>query len=96
MKSLSYLKRFPVQRIKVDRSLIDELATNRCDAAITIAVIELGHSLGMQVLAEGIETREQLDFLRRHQCDLGQGTSFGAAMPPAAFAAYLRQSSAAI
>lgn len=90
--SLSYLKRFPVQMLKVDRSLIDELATSRCDAAITIAVIELGHSLGMQVLAEGIETREQLEFLRRHQCDLGQGISFAAAMPPDEFAAYLRQS----
>ncbi|HET8700539.1 MAG TPA: bifunctional diguanylate cyclase/phosphodiesterase, partial [Nitrococcus sp.] len=90
--SLSYLKRFPVQTLKIDRSLIDELATSRCDAAITIAVIELGHSLGMEVLAEGIETQDQLDFLRRHRCDLGQGTSFAAAMPPAEFAAYLRQS----
>ncbi|EAR22780.1 putative bifunctional diguanylate cyclase/phosphodiesterase [Nitrococcus mobilis] len=89
--SLGYLKRFPVQMLKIDRSLIDELATNGCDAAITIAVIELGHSLDMHVLAEGIETREQLDFLRRHHCDFGQGTSFAAAMPAGEFAACVRR-----
>lgn len=89
--ALGYLKRFPVQMLKIDRSLIDELATSGCDAAIAIAVIELGHSLGMRVLAEGIETREQLDFLRRHHCDFGQGISFAAAMPPGEFAACVRQ-----
>lgn len=89
--SLGYLKRFPVQMLKIDRSLINELATNSCDAAITIAVIELGHSLNMHVLAEGIESPEQLDFLRHHQCDFGQGASFAAAMPAGEFAAYVRQ-----
>ena len=90
--ALNYLKRFPVQMLKIDRSLVDELTTSRCDAAITLAVIELGHSLNMQVLAEGIETREQLEYLRRHRCDFGQGASFATAMPAGEFAAYVNRS----
>ncbi len=71
--SLRYLKSFPVDGIKLDQSLIQQLPHNTNDAAIVQAVISLGKSLGLQVIAEGVETQEQVDFLEEHGCDAMQG-----------------------
>jgi len=74
--SLSYLKRFPVDRLKIDQSFIRDVATDSDGAAIARAVINLGHDLNLRVLAEGVETQEQLEFLRAHRCDEMQGYLF--------------------
>jgi EAL domain-containing protein (putative c-di-GMP-specific phosphodiesterase class I) len=71
--SLAYLKRFPAQTLKIDRSFIGGLPDDRDDAAITQAVVALAHSLGMKVVAEGVESPEQLAILRRLGCDEAQG-----------------------
>jgi diguanylate cyclase (GGDEF)-like protein/PAS domain S-box-containing protein len=71
--SLSYLKRFPADCVKIDQSFIRDLPANGEDAAITRAIIDLAHSLGLSVVAEGVETSEQLAFLRLQQCDEVQG-----------------------
>lgn len=71
--SLSYLKQFPVDKLKIDRSFISEMASNPNDAAIAKAIINLGHSLNIQVLAEGIENEYQRDFVLSHGCDFAQG-----------------------
>lgn len=79
--SLAYLKRFPVDRLKVDRSFVQNITTDSDDAAITEAVINLGHSLNLNVIAEGVETGEQLAFLSSRGCDGVQGFYFGRPMP---------------
>jgi diguanylate cyclase (GGDEF)-like protein/PAS domain S-box-containing protein len=71
--SFSYLKHFPIDRIKIDRSFIREISTNPNDAAIARAIIAMSHSLGLKVIAEGVETKEQLDLLRSGNCDEIQG-----------------------
>lgn len=80
--SLSYLKQFPVDKLKIDRSFINEMASNQNDAAIAKAIINLGHSLNIQVLAEGIETEFQRDFCVNHGCDFAQGYLFKAPDTP--------------
>lgn len=74
--SLSYLKQFPVDKLKIDRSFIMEMASNQNDAAIARAIINLGHSLNLQVLAEGVENDYQKDFIIAHGCDFAQGYYF--------------------
>lgn len=71
--SFSYLKHFPIDRIKIDRSFIGEISTNPNDAAITRAIIAMSHNLGLRVIAEGVETKEQLELLRSSDCDEMQG-----------------------
>lgn len=77
--SLSYLKQFPVDKLKIDRSFISELVNRENDAAITKAIINLAHSLNLEVLAEGVETELQREFIMQHGCDYAQGYYF--AMP---------------
>jgi len=74
--SLSYLKRFPIDALKIDRSFVRDLTTDADDASIVSAVIGMGQSLHMQVVAEGVETLEQFEFLREHRCPVGQGYYF--------------------
>jgi EAL domain-containing protein (putative c-di-GMP-specific phosphodiesterase class I) len=68
--SLSYLKLFPVNRLKIDRSFVKDIETDSDDAAIAAATIALAHKLGMDVIAEGVETEGQLNFLKGQQCDI--------------------------
>jgi diguanylate cyclase (GGDEF)-like protein/PAS domain S-box-containing protein len=80
--SLSYLKRFPITRVKIDRSFVRDIATSEGDAAVARAVIAMAHGLGVEVVAEGIETLEQLAVLRRYGCDEGQGYLLGRPVAP--------------
>jgi diguanylate cyclase (GGDEF)-like protein/PAS domain S-box-containing protein len=74
--SLSYLKKFPIDILKIDRSFIRDIPQNQDDMEITSAVIAMAHKLKIKVVAEGIESLEQLDFLRSQNCDIGQGYLF--------------------
>jgi diguanylate cyclase (GGDEF)-like protein/PAS domain S-box-containing protein len=88
--SLSYLKRFPVDRLKVDKSFVQDIATDADDATIVRTIIALGHNLGLKVVAEGVETEQQLDFLRANHCDELQGYYFCRPLPAEEFAAVVR------
>lgn len=79
--SLSYLKRYPFDALKIDRSFIRDLDREPETAALTRAIIAMGHSLGLEVVGEGIETEEQAQFLRHHGCRLAQGFFFGRPQP---------------
>jgi diguanylate cyclase (GGDEF)-like protein/PAS domain S-box-containing protein len=83
--NLSYLSRFPIDALKIDRSFVSEVATDQQHALLAKAVISLGHSLRLKVVAEGVETAEQLDFLRHHGCDEVQGYFFSKPVPPEEF-----------
>ena len=79
--SLSYLKQFPVDTVKIDRSFISELTTDRDDAAITAAIISMAKSLNLKIVAEGVETEEQLEILRSYGCHEIQGYLFSPPVP---------------
>lgn len=93
--SLSYLRNFPVDLLKIDRSFITHVSDRHDDAVITRAVINLAHNLGLQVVAEGVETREQLNFLARHRCDLIQGYLISRPIPASELEAGIRDGSLA-
>jgi diguanylate cyclase (GGDEF)-like protein len=87
--SLSYLRRFPLDRVKIDRSFVREVTTSSDDAALAAAIIAMVHSLGLGVVAEGVETLEQAEFLRERSCDELQGFLFSPAVPPDDFTRFL-------
>ena len=93
--SLSYLRRFPANELKIDRAFIIDVAHNAKDLAIVQTIVTLGHSLGMEVVAEGIETQEQHRMLQESGCDVFQGFLFSKAVPPEAFEALVRQAASA-
>jgi len=80
--SLLHLKRFPVDRLKIDQSFVREIQSGSEDSIIVRAIINLAHNLGMQVVAEGIETQDQFELLREQGCDVAQGYLFGFPVPP--------------
>jgi len=88
--SLSYLKRLPIDVLKIDQSFVRDIGVDPDDAAIVQAIIAMAHSLGIKVVAEGVETAEQLAFLRQYRCDSMQGYYFSRPVPPEQFAELLR------
>ncbi|MBD9362395.1 putative bifunctional diguanylate cyclase/phosphodiesterase [Methylomonas fluvii] len=88
--SLAYLKHFPLDVLKIDKTFIDDIPQLEDDKEIASAIIGMGHTLRLQVLAEGVETQEQLDFLQEHGCDFYQGYLKSPALPASDFAALLR------
>lgn len=87
--SLAYLKRFQLDTLKIDQSFVRDIDRDLDDATIVSAIINMAHNLGMEVVAEGVETYEQLDFLRQHACDHIQGYYFSKPLPPEQFEALL-------
>ena len=88
--SLSALKRFPIARLKIDQSFVRDIPGDEEDKAIAKTIIALGHELNLKVIAEGVETEQQLEFLRAHGCDEMQGYLFSRPVPPAELAALVR------
>ena len=89
--SLSYLRRLPLDKLKIDRTFIRELATSRDDAAIVRAIVSLAHNLRIKVIAEGVETPDQLVYLREAGCDQYQGYHYSAPVPNDAFVAMMHK-----
>jgi diguanylate cyclase (GGDEF)-like protein/PAS domain S-box-containing protein len=87
--SLSYLRKFPIDALKIDQSFVHQITTSPDDTAIVTAVISMGRSLKLRVVAEGVETKEELAFLESHYCDEAQGYYFSPAVPPQQFATLL-------
>src|SRR5690606_17428257 len=85
--SLNYLKQFPINVLKIDRSFVDGLPDGEQDAQIARAIIAMAHSLNMMVIAEGVESHAQLEFLREHGCDEVQGYLLGRPMQARQFSA---------
>ncbi len=91
--SLNYLKRFPVDKLKIDRSFVVDIGRHPGNEAVVKAIVDLGHSLGTRVNVEGVETRQQLEFLIAHKVDEAQGFYFSRALPPDDFARLVRTAS---
>jgi EAL domain-containing protein (putative c-di-GMP-specific phosphodiesterase class I) len=89
--SLSYLRRFPVDTLEIARSYVCEIPSDADSAAIVLSVTKIAHSLGLKVLAEGVETEEQLTSLRAHNCDMIQGYLFSEPLLPDELARLLRE-----
>jgi diguanylate cyclase len=88
--SMSYLRRFPIDKLKIDRSFISEIMSRSEDASIVRAIISLAHSLKLKVVAEGVESTEQLEFLRSLGCDQYQGFHYSPALPASQFETLVR------
>jgi diguanylate cyclase (GGDEF)-like protein/PAS domain S-box-containing protein len=88
--SLSYLRKFPIDALKIDQSFVREITTAPDEATIVTAVISMGRSLKLRVVAEGVETPDELAFLQARQCDEAQGYYFSPPVPPQQFARLLR------
>lgn len=88
--SLSYLKRFPISELKIDRSFLIDVPANMDDSSIVKAIIAMAHSLGQKVVAEGVENREQLDFLTQYNCDIIQGFYFNKPLSQDDFSYFLK------
>lgn len=89
--SLAYLKRFPLNVLKIDQTFVSDIVNDSNDVAIVEVSILLGQKLGLEVIAEGVETSEQLDFLRKHGCDLVQGYYLSRPMPDTDYIDFLRK-----
>ena len=89
--SLSYLKRFKVYKLKIDQSFVRDITVDAEDKAIVTAIINLANSLGMQTIAEGVETAGQLAYLRSQGCDEVQGYHFSKPLSPLHFVAYVHK-----
>jgi diguanylate cyclase (GGDEF)-like protein len=83
--SLSYLRKFPLDALKIDQSFVSQITTIPDETVIITAIISMSRSLNLQVIAEGVETEDQLDFLKAHQCDEAQGYYFSRPVPPQEF-----------
>jgi diguanylate cyclase (GGDEF)-like protein/PAS domain S-box-containing protein len=92
--SLSYLRKLPIDALKVDQSFVRQIGTGGDDVAIVTAVINMARSLKLRVIAEGVETRTELEFLKAHQCDEAQGYYFSKPVPARQFAALLGRGAA--
>jgi diguanylate cyclase (GGDEF)-like protein/PAS domain S-box-containing protein len=88
--SLSYLRKFPIDALKIDQSFVRQITTAADETTIVTAVISMGRSLKLRVVAEGVETQEELAFLQAHQCDEAQGYFFSRPLPPTQFAKLLK------
>lgn len=89
--SLAYLRRFPLDALKIDQSFVDELVVDNDDTAITLAIISMAKSLRLEVIAEGVETLQQLEFLKHNNCDDIQGYYFSRPIPEQEFKDFIRQ-----
>ncbi len=92
--SLAYLKRLPIDTLKIDKTFVSDLIVDPDDEAITATIIAMAHTLDLAVVAEGVESREQLDYLRRQGCDLAQGYFIGQPLPGGELADWLRRHAA--
>ena len=89
--TLTYVKHYPVNRLKIDQCFVRDIATNPCDAAIVRAIVSLGHSLNLEIVAEGVETIEQATLLRTEGCDEVQGFYFAVPMESEELIAFVRE-----
>ena len=89
--SLSYLKRLPIDTLKIDRSFVGDITTDPDDEAITKTIISMAHSLDLNVVAEGVETLEQLEYLHEHGCDAIQGHWLSPPLPPEVCFTFIRE-----
>lgn len=94
--SLNYLKRFPIDTLKLDKGFINDITTDPSDAAIVSAVIQMAHSLNLHVTAEGVERKEQLEWLRRQRCDTIQGYLFSKPLPADQLETFIHERKAAL
>ena len=87
---MSYLRKFPLDALKIDQSFVRQISTSGDDTTLVAAVIGMARNLKLRVVAEGVETLEELTFLRGHDCDEAQGHYFSRPAPPQEFANLLR------
>ncbi len=88
--ALSYLKSYPFDVLKIDKSFVNDVTKEPEDASLVRAIINMAHSLGLQVIAEGVEEKDQADFLRRENCDYSQGYFYCRPRPATEFETWIR------